>query len=173
MSELSEKARELRNTYQREWKRKHPEKARQYNQTYWMKKAAALNKKEENNNSSGSDTSPDPLLFNNDILKLYTWIEIGKLPDTHERVFPDRFLPKTDKQKKNWMECLDKLHRLDHCTLQEINGAIIFAREDPFWKDNFLSLLKLRDKDKDGVKYIDRFIAGYEKKYKSRKPKIN
>jgi len=126
---------------------------------------------DKSESSSGSVPSPDPLLLNNYIIKLYTWIEMGKLPGTHERVFPERFLPKTDKQKKNWLECLDKLHRLDHCTLQEINGAIIFAREDPFWKDNFLSLMKLRDKDKDGVKYIDRFITGYEKKYKSRKPK--
>ena len=127
------------------------------------------------NNKGGmgenNDPPPDSLLLNNDIIKLYTWIGGGKLPGNHERVFPERFLPKTDKQKKNWLECLDKLHRIDHCTLQEINGAIIFAREDPFWKDNFLSLMKLRDKDKDGVKYIDRFIAGYEKKYKGRKPK--
>jgi DNA-binding NarL/FixJ family response regulator len=40
MTTLSEKAKELRNAYQREWKRKHPEKVRQYFKNYWEKKAA-------------------------------------------------------------------------------------------------------------------------------------
>ena len=37
---LSEKARELRNAYQREWKLKHPEKVKQYFTDYWERKAA-------------------------------------------------------------------------------------------------------------------------------------
>ena len=36
---LSDKARELRNQYQRQWRRKHPEKLRQYNDSYWQCKA--------------------------------------------------------------------------------------------------------------------------------------
>lgn len=39
--ELSDKARELRNGYQRQWIRKHPEKVKQYFTTYWERKAAA------------------------------------------------------------------------------------------------------------------------------------
>ena len=37
--ELSEKARELRNRYAREYRQKHPEKIREYNRRHWEKKA--------------------------------------------------------------------------------------------------------------------------------------
>lgn len=37
--ELSDKARLARNAYQRTWRRKHPEKLRQYNADYWERKA--------------------------------------------------------------------------------------------------------------------------------------
>jgi len=39
--ELSEEAKKLRNKYQREWKRNHPEKVRQYHKAYWEEKAAS------------------------------------------------------------------------------------------------------------------------------------
>jgi hypothetical protein len=35
----------------------------------------------------------------------------------------------------------------------------LHARGDPFWSKNFLSPLKLRDKDDNKVLYIDRFLA--------------
>jgi transcriptional regulator with XRE-family HTH domain len=37
---LSEEAREARNAYQREYKRRNPDKVRQYGITYWEKKVA-------------------------------------------------------------------------------------------------------------------------------------
>ena len=37
--ELQEKARELRNEYQRNWRKKNQEKIREYNQRYWERKA--------------------------------------------------------------------------------------------------------------------------------------
>ena len=36
---LSDKARELRNAYQREWKRRNPDKIREYDVRYWERKA--------------------------------------------------------------------------------------------------------------------------------------
>lgn len=42
MNELSEQARKLRNAYQRAYRRKHPEKLKEYNMRYWEKKAAQL-----------------------------------------------------------------------------------------------------------------------------------
>jgi len=39
MNELSEQARKLRNAYQRAYRRKHPEKLKEYNIRYWEKKA--------------------------------------------------------------------------------------------------------------------------------------
>ncbi len=38
--ELSEKARKLRNEYQRKWKARNPDKIREYDRRYWEKKAA-------------------------------------------------------------------------------------------------------------------------------------
>lgn len=127
-------------------------------------------KSKENIKKEDPEKIPDdPIFFNNDILKLFEWIMAGRLPGSREPVFPARFLPNTAKRKKTWIDCLNKLHTLDAFTMQEINGAIIFARQDSFWKDNFLSIMKLRDRDKDGVRYIDRFVNEWEKKYKNRK----
>ncbi len=39
MAELSETARQARNDYQREYRRKHPGKLREYNNRYWERKA--------------------------------------------------------------------------------------------------------------------------------------
>jgi len=39
---MNEQARELRNAYQRAYRRKNPEKLRQYNARYWEKKAAQI-----------------------------------------------------------------------------------------------------------------------------------
>jgi hypothetical protein len=112
---------------------------------------------------SGSFSSDSIIsTLDNDILKLYNWITTGKLPNMKEPVFNERFLPKSEKQRTAWIQCLEKLVRIDKYSLQEVNRAIIYAREDSFWKKNFLSLLKLRDKDKDGVSYISRFIIAYQ-----------
>jgi len=39
MSELSEKARKLKNAYIRQWRLKNPDKVRQYTKTYWERQA--------------------------------------------------------------------------------------------------------------------------------------
>jgi|HigsolmetaGSP11D_1036233.scaffolds.fasta_scaffold00512_8 hypothetical protein len=36
---MEEKAREIRNQYYRDWRKKNPDKVRQYNQKRWLKKA--------------------------------------------------------------------------------------------------------------------------------------
>ena len=38
---MTQKALEARKAYKREWAKKHPDKIKQYQQTYWNKKAAA------------------------------------------------------------------------------------------------------------------------------------
>jgi len=69
----------------------------------------------------------------------------------------------TDKQKENWKETVDKLIRLDKYSEDEITKAVKFGREDDFWKDNFLTLPKLRKK-KDDVSYMHRFLQQSNKK---------
>lgn len=40
MNNLSDEARKLRNAYNRNWKKKNPEKSKQYQINYWERKAA-------------------------------------------------------------------------------------------------------------------------------------
>jgi hypothetical protein len=60
------------------------------------------------------------------------------------------------------LDCFEKLVRIDKYTITQIENAIIAARGNPFWQKNFLSPLKLRDKDKHDVKYIDKFLCLHE-----------
>jgi len=45
MENLSNKAREARNSYQRAWRRKNPELLKQYNNEYWERKADPVGSK--------------------------------------------------------------------------------------------------------------------------------
>lgn len=60
--------------------------------------------------------------------------------------------------KENWADCYDKLLRLDGRTKEQIKAVCRWAREDAFWRKNFLSPMKLREK-KDGIMYFDLFLA--------------
>jgi hypothetical protein len=51
---------------------------------------------------------------------------------------------------------------------ETMKAAIMWARQDPFWSKNFLSPLKLRKKDGDGIMYIDRFIELSSQEQKGR-----
>lgn len=63
------------------------------------------------------------------------------------------------------LKMFDDLLRLDKYSKEEIVNAISWARADEFWSKNFLSPLKLRSNDKNGVKYIDRFLVKAPKIY--------
>ena len=51
--------------------------------------------------------------------------------------------------------------------VKEMAGAIQWARGDPFWSRNFLSPNKLRDRDKNGLPFIDRIIADFQNSKKT------
>lgn len=63
------------------------------------------------------------------------------------------------------LDTFDNLIRIDNYSFEQVKSAIIFGRTDDFWRSNFLTPNKLREKNKEGVKYIDIFLA------KSIKPK--
>lgn len=71
--------------------------------------------------------------------------------------FPEKLLPKTDKQKSNWLDCVRLLIETDGYSFTEVEKIVAWARDSDFWKSNFLSLLKLRNKNKEGIKYVDVF----------------
>lgn len=59
------------------------------------------------------------------------------------------------KNKKSWLETIDKLNRIDKIPFERIELITKWARTDNFWKTNFLSLTKLRKNQKSsGLKYI-------------------
>ena len=57
--------------------------------------------------------------------------------------------------RENWAKCYDELIRLDSRTPETIAKVCQWGRSDNFWSGNFLTPLKLRDKDRHGVKYFD------------------
>ncbi|QDP63483.1 MAG: hypothetical protein Tp139SUR460282_18 [Prokaryotic dsDNA virus sp.] len=78
-------------------------------------------------------------------------------------LFPNKYQPRTDTQTANWIDCLDKCVRLDKYDLGELYLVVKFTRNNNFWSNNFLSLLKLRNQDQNGIKFIDRFFDNYKK----------
>jgi len=59
---------------------------------------------------------------------------------------PNARIPKTEKQKQDWIDALEKIHRLDGYSYDEIKQVIIWCQNDEFWKSNILSTKKLREK---------------------------
>ena len=61
--------------------------------------------------------------------------------------------PKNEKDTIAWHDTIEKLNRIDKIEFNDIVLITQAARNDVFWKKNFLSLVKLRRKDKDKIPY--------------------
>jgi hypothetical protein len=81
-------------------------------------------------------------------------------------LFDLRYRPKSDNQKQRWFECIERCVRIDKYDLNDIYLSVKHIRNDEFWKDNFLTLLKLRNHDKNGIMFIHRFMENYKKQNK-------
>lgn len=86
---------------------------------------------------------------------------VFKSYDPIVELFPESYRPKNKYQKEKWLECIDKLDRIDGYSPRKIYYIIKKARQDEFWKTNFYSLLKLRQNNKQGVKFIDIFFEKF------------
>ena len=86
--------------------------------------------------------------INEGIIELYNSVVI---------YFDENCRPKTDKQKNEWYDTLDKLIMIDGYTAEHIQNIIKRTRMDDFWRTNFLSVLKLRKKNKEGISYFTVF----------------
>ena len=82
------------------------------------------------------------------------------------KLFPVQTQPKTESDKNAWLDCIDKLERLDGYSPRKVYYIASKVRNDDFWKNNFLTILKLRKKNKDGLKYINLFEAKFGKNLK-------
>lgn len=101
-------------------------------------KETAPNNKEIINN----DNKKPKKEYSQDVLNLKKW---------SSDYFNVKYLDKSE-------EVFEKLIR-DKYSPEQIKLAIKRARQVSFWDDKFLSPMKLREKDKSGVYYIDRFLA--------------
>jgi hypothetical protein len=64
----------------------------------------------------------------------------------------------TEATRNRWADCYDKMIRIDKRTKEQVVLVCKFGRHDPFWRQNFFSPSKLRDK-KDDVMLFDKFLA--------------
>lgn len=79
-------------------------------------------------------------------------------------LFPESLRPRTDSIVFSWKDCIEKLNRIDKIPFNYIVHLTKEAREDSFWKGVFLSLPKLRSKNKDKIKYIQVFHEQFKPK---------
>lgn len=80
--------------------------------------------------------------YNSDVIFIF---------DSIKNLFDEKYM--NDSCKKT----IDKL--LKSYSKEDIIKAIKWAKNDSFWNSNFLSISKLDKKNKDGVKFIDVFLA--------------
>lgn len=83
--------------------------------------------------------------------------EVETIYDFALTYFPKNLHPSTEKKKDNWKDTIDKLLRIDKHDKKEICRVIKWARQNEFWSKNFLSINKLRQNNKDEVKYYEVF----------------
>lgn len=72
-------------------------------------------------------------------------------------------------KKEVWAEYIEKMHRIDKRTYQQIEYMIRWTQNDSFWQQNILSTAKLREKFND---LIPKVRASAAKAQQSNKPKM-
>ena len=81
-------------------------------------------------------------------------------------LFPVEYRPKTNEQKNKWLQVIDELDRIDGINPRQVFYISKKTLEDEFWSENYRSPLKLRRKNKDGIKWIYVFKNRYAKDMK-------
>jgi hypothetical protein len=105
------------------------------------------------NNEPSVPTKVEKIVFSEDVNFVYDSV-LPMFPDTHK--------PKNEKQVDKWKDTIDKLMRIDKVDAQSIIHVTEKVRSDEFWKKNFLTINKLREK-KDGVARVFDFIERFKK----------
>lgn len=80
------------------------------------------------------------------------------------KYFSEELHPKKDTVKNKWLDTIDKLNRIDKIPFELIEEIVKRTREDAFWSKNFLSINKLRQKDKNDIPYITIFFNQFKPK---------
>lgn len=75
--------------------------------------------------------------------------------------------------KETWAEHIEKLHRIDGRTYEQIEYMIKWTQADSFWKQNILSTAKLRDKFNDLIPKLKASVTkNISDQQKASKPKM-
>jgi len=111
------------------------DKALQKHDTKQGQSTVSINKQETNNNITKN--------------KVYSK-EVNDCFNNCLNYFPEHLQPK---KKESWLDTIEKLNRIDNIPFKIIEEIVKKTREDNFWSKNFLSLNKLRQKNKDGIYY--------------------
>lgn len=74
------------------------------------------------------------------------------------KLFHERNIPKNNDMKIKWLDVIRLCDEKDKVKPQQLWWLCNEVRKESFWADNFQTLLKLR-KSKDGVMYLNKFIA--------------
>lgn len=102
-------------------------------------------KEKEEEQEKGQDKKPKKTkAFSEDVLSTYYSV-VG--------YFDESTQPSNNKQIDNWLETIDKLNRIDGLNFQDIHHLVERVRKDDFWSKNFLSITKLRKKNKEDIPY--------------------
>jgi hypothetical protein len=116
------------------------------------------NNNDNNSNKKEEPTKPDNKIveklksFNPEILKICKWFI-----DQMEQNAKDKI---TNKIKLSWCDTVDKCNRIDGFKFSRIEEIVKYAKNDPFWSSNFMSLTKLRSKKSgEDLSYIFRWDA--------------
>ena len=87
------------------------------------------------------------------------------------KYFPKHVHPKDN--LKDWLDTIEKLERIDKIPFKLIEEIVKRTRQDSFWGKNFLSINKLRKKNKEGVKYISVFAENIKSNNNNQKAENN
>lgn len=77
--------------------------------------------------------------------------------------FPKDLRPQNSKQVEKWLDTIEKLYRIDKLNFVDIIHLVQVTRQDDFWSKNFLSIQKLRKKNKEGLIYWKVFLYKFKK----------
>jgi len=129
------------------------------------KKSEVRSQKSEDN-TTPSNSCPKPPATDE---KKPEKVKPSKHPNSEAERFVDWFLsllaetgaptPKlTPSNRYGWADAYDKMLRLDGRTKEQVKAVCNWARNDDFWRKNFLSPAKLRESN-GGILRFDEFIA--------------
>ena len=77
--------------------------------------------------------------------------------------FPLETRPSNKAIELKWLDTIDKLFRIEKIPLKTIYEVVKLTRADHFWKKNFLSIQKLRKRDKNDILYFTIFSEATKK----------